>query len=112
MTDKETLSEWAALFFKPFGFVLTFGFCGFVFVLGMFCSGNFVFREDRAPSRCQFSLCLTAWFAQGADPKQKWGVFSWAFQGFERNTHWKSDTEILNMHMELEENILVAQSFF
>lgn len=79
-----------------------------MFALGIFWLGTCVFPVDRAPSCCQIGLCLTAWVSQGVDPKQKWEVTSCVFLKFARNIHWKSDTKILNVHIELDENVLVA----
>lgn len=101
---------WFPIFIRTGSFVLKtcFCFCCFTFVLGIFWLVNCVFPVDHAPSHCQFGLCLTAWFSWGAGPKQKWEVTSCVFWKFARNIHWKSDTKILNMHIELEENVLVA----
>lgn len=58
LVGSSSLSEWAALYFKP-AFVFTaLRLCGALF------GGVIVFPVDHALSPCQFGLCLlTAWFS-------------------------------------------------
>lgn len=98
-SGSSSLSEWAVFLLKT-----CFGFCCFVFLVWflfflcttLFYTGSLVcvsslpgFSEELVPSR------------NGRSPLE-------CFKNFLRSIHWESDTKILNLHIELEEKVLVA----